>query len=259
VNGEAGLNNELAARVVAGAGAVLAIVGIFLDAIQGGSYWDFDGTVAWVGLVLGAAALFLVIAGYVRRGLDAWLFAIGAWLVGFWAWFPAVTAFDDWDETRAGMWLCLGGAALVVAGTGASLVLTGAASTTPAGISVPALVAGLGIVLVFPGIFLHAEQDTSYWNGPLGHTLGILMLALAVVSLAAWAATAVGVQTRGLDSAITLVLLGLVAFDPVGSAFNSFDDLQAGAWLALAGGILAAGGTWSARGAESPRVVTTAV
>jgi hypothetical protein len=241
----------MTARAVAGIGAVLAIVGIFLDAIHTASYWDFDGTVAWTGLVLGAAALLLVVVGYAGPGLDGWLFAIGAFLLGFWAWFPAVTAFDDWDETRVGMWLCLAGAALIALGAGASLLAAGLVTTTPAGLTLPAIVSGLGIALLFPGIFLDAEEDTSYWNGPLGHTLGILMLIVTVLCLVAWGATVLGVPTRGLDSGLTLVLLGLVAFDPVGAAFNNLGDLQAGAWLALAGGILAAGGTWSARGADS--------
>jgi hypothetical protein len=239
-----------AARLVAAGGAILAIVGLFLDAIQTTSYWDFDGTVAWRGLGLGALALLLVAAAQAGYPLDGWVFAVGAFLVGYWAWFPAVTAFDDWDQTRAGMWLCLAGGALIAAGAAAALLLAGAAGSTPAGISLPTLVSGVGIALVFPGIFLSAEEDTSYWNGPLGHTLGILMLALAILCLAAWLATLAGVRTRGLDSALTLVLLGLVAFDPVVVALHSLGDLQTGAWLALAGGILAAGGTWSARGIE---------
>jgi len=240
------------ARVVAGAGAVMAIVGIFLDAIGGGSYWNFDGTVAWVGLVLAAGALLLAAAGAAGVALDGWLFAIGAALAGYWAWFPAVTAFDDWDETRAGMWLCLAGALLIAAGAAVCLTAAAQATTTPGGLSAAALISGLGIVLVFPGIFLDAEEDTSYWDGPLGHTLGVLLLILAILSLLAWAATVAGMRTRGLDAAVTLVLLGLAAFDPVGSAFNNLSDLQAGAWLTLAGGILAAGGTWAARGAVTP-------
>ena len=90
--------SRFGAREVAGAGAVLAIVGVFLDAIQSSSYWDFDGTVAWTGLVLAGLALLLVVVGYAGAGLDGWLFAIGAVLIGYWAWFPAVTAFDDWDR-----------------------------------------------------------------------------------------------------------------------------------------------------------------
>jgi hypothetical protein len=79
------------------------------------------------------------------------------------------------------------------------------------------------------------------------------MLILAVLSALVWGATLVGVTTRGLDVALTLVLLGLVAFLPATAAFNRLGNLQAGAWLALAGGILAAGGTWAARGGEAPQ------
>jgi hypothetical protein len=245
------VKSGIAARLIAAIGAVLAIVGIFLDAVPGASYWDFDGTVAWTGLILGAGALLLVAAAYAGRPQNGWLLAIGAALTGYWAWFPAATAFSDWDQTRAGMWLCLGGALLVAAGAAVTLVAAGEAGTTPAGVSAAAVVSGLGIVLVIPGIFLDAEQGESYWDGPLGHSLGVAMLALAVLCLVGWGATLLGVGTRGLDAALTLVLLGLVAFDPVGAAFNNLGDLQAGAWLALAGGILAAGGTWAARGAES--------
>jgi hypothetical protein len=250
------------ARLVAAIGAVLAIVGIFLDAVPGVSYWDSDGTLAWTGLILAAAALLLVAAGHLKSALDGWVFAIGAALAGYWSWFPAVTAFDDWDQTRAGMWLSLGGALLIAVGAAVTLLAAGRATTTPGGVTLPALVAGLGIVLVFPGIFLDAEKgallDTgaaqSYWDyGPLGHSLGILMLILGVLSALAWGATLVGVTTRGLDVALTLVLLGLVAFLPATAAFNRLGDLQAGAWLALAGGILAAGGTWAARGGEAPQ------
>ena len=45
-----------AGRLAAAAGAVLAIVGVFLDGYAGVSYWDYDGTLAWTGLVLGVAA-----------------------------------------------------------------------------------------------------------------------------------------------------------------------------------------------------------
>jgi hypothetical protein len=241
--------------MVAAAGAVLAIVGVFLDAIQTTSYWEFDGTAAWTGIVLGALALLLAVAGWVRPALDGWLFAIGAVLTGYWAWIPALTAFDDWDQTKAGVWLCLAGGILVALGAAAAIVTTVGLETTPPGISFPAIVSGLGIALVFPAIFLDAESGTSYWDGD---GVGILMLILAGLAAIAWASTVAGVPTRGLDSALTLVLLGLVAFDPVGSAFNNLGDLQAGGWLALAGGILAAGGTWSARGEQAQRASATA-
>jgi hypothetical protein len=248
-----------ALRLVAAVGGVLIIVGVFLDAFLDASYWDVDGTLAWVGLVLGASALLLVAAAFLGVAMDTWLFAVGATLVGYWAWLPALTAFDSWDHTDAGLWLCLGGALLIAAASAVLLVRSGEARTTPAGVSLASAVTGIGIALVFPGIFLDAEQTTSasgwsYWDPPTyGHGVGILMLVLAVSSAAVFVATTFGVQSRGLDAALTLVLLGLVAFDPVWTAFNDLGDLQVGAWLALAGGILAAGGTWSARAGEAPR------
>jgi hypothetical protein len=250
----------VAARLVAAVGAVLAIVGIFLDAAPSLSYWDFDGTVAWTGLILAGAALLLVAASFAGRALNGWLFATGAVLAGYWAWLPAVTAFDDWDQTRAGMWLCLGGSLLIAVGAAVLLVAGGEAASTPPGMSFPALVAGVGIVLVFPGIFLNAQAGVSYWHGPplSGHSLGILMLILAVLSAAAWGATFVGIETRGLDAAFTLAALGIVGFNPVQVAFDNLGDLQVGAWLALAGGILAAGGTWAARGIETPQAAPAA-
>ncbi len=247
------------ARLMAAAGAALAIVGVFLDAFLDASYWDVDGTLAWVGLILGVAVLLLVAAAFLGVAMEAWLFAIGAALVGYWAWLPALSAFGSWDRTGAGMWLCLGGALLIAAGSAVVLVRSGQASTTPAGVSLATAVTGIGIALVFPGIFLDAEQATgapgwSYWDPPVyGHGVGILMLVLATASAVVFVATTLGAQTRGLDVALTLVLLGLVAFDPVWTAFNDLGDLQVGAWLALAGGILAAGGAWSARAGEAPR------
>jgi hypothetical protein len=248
-----------AGRLAAAVGAALAIAGVFLDGYAGASYWDFDGTLAWAGIVLGAAALLMVAADFAGAPTDGWLFAIGAVLVGYWGWLPAALAFADLDQVKTGAWLCLAGALVVAVAAGAVLVQTGRATTTPKGISLASVLSLVGIALVYPAIFLHVEQDQSYWDGPGGlRFFGILMLALTSLCALAWVLTAIGRPTRGADAALTLVLLGLVAFEPVGSAFNHFGDLQTGAWLALAGGILAAGGTWSARAAEAPRPTTEA-
>jgi hypothetical protein len=243
----------MAGRAIALIGAVLAIIAIWLDAVPGSSYWDFDGTVAGFGLAFAILAALLVAASYTGSATDGWLFAIGAIMVGYWGWFPAATAFNDWDQTRVGMWLAFAGGILIALGAAAAIWVAGGARSTPAGTTTPALAAGLGIALVFPGIFLDASNGQSYWDGPLGHSVGIVMLALAVLAGLAWAASVTGTATHGLDAALTLVLLGFVAFTPLGAAFNSLGDLDAGAWLALAGGVLAAGGTWAARGAEMPR------
>jgi hypothetical protein len=242
-----------ASRLTAAIGAVLAIVGVFLHAFAGVSYWDLDGTLAWAGIVLGAAALLMVAAAFVGAPSDGWLFATGAVLVGYWGWLPAAFAVAHLDQVDSGAWLCLAGAVAIAVGAGAVLLPAGRATTTPKGISLASTLSLIGIALVFPGIFLHAEQDQSYWDGPFGlRFFGILMLALTSLCAVVWVATSIGKPTRGLDAALTLVLLGLVAFDPVDKAFDHFGELQVGAWLALAGGILAAGGTWSARAAEAP-------
>jgi hypothetical protein len=236
-------------------GAVLAIIALFIDyANHAGSYWDLDGTLAAVGLGAAIIALALALGAWVGQGRDGWLFAVGAFLAGFWGFFPAVTAFDDWDQTRAGLWLAFAGGLLIAIGAAWAIWVAGGAQSTPAGTTAPALAAGLGIALVFPGIFLDASDGTSYWNAS-GHALGIVMLIVAVLAGLAWAATVTGTATRGLDVALTLVLLGLTAFNVVGSAFGDFGTLDTGGWLAFAGGILAAGGTWAARGAEFPHAV----
>jgi len=240
-----------AGRLAAAVGAALGIAGVFLDAFADVSYWDLDGTLAWAGLLLGAAALLLVAAGFAGMRTDGWLFATGAVLVGYWGWLPAAFALSKLDQVQVGAWLCFAGALVIAVGAGAVLVLAGQATTTPKGISLASVLSIAGIALIYPAIFLHVEQDQSYWDGPFGlRFFGILILALTSVCAVVWAATVIGKPTRGLDAALTLVLLGLVAFDPVDKAFNRFGDLQTGAWLALAGGILAAGGTWSARAAE---------
>jgi hypothetical protein len=246
--------NPLAGRAVALTGAVLGIVGIFVTAFFGTSYWDLDGTIAGFGLALAILAALCVALPQLGWATEGWLAGLGALMIGYWGWFPALTAFDNWDETRAGVWLPFAGGMLVLAGAMVAIDAAGAARSTPAGLSPGALAAAIGIALVFPGIFLDAEAGYSYWNGPpgLGHSLGIVMLIVAVLAGLLWTASTAGTATRGLDGVVSLILLGLVAFDPVGAAFNRLGDLDTGAWLALAGGILAAGGTWAARGIELP-------
>lgn len=237
-------------------GAALAIVALFVDyANHAGSYWNLDGTMAAVGLGAAIIALVLALAAWTgQSGWDGWLFAIGAFLVGYWGFFPAVTAFGDWDQTRAGLWLAFVGGLLIAIGAAWAISIAGGARTTPAGTTQPALAAGLGIALIFPGIFLDASDGTSYWAAS-GHSLGIVMLILAILAGLVWAATITGTATHGLDVALTLILLGITAFNVVGSAFGDFGTLDTGGWLAFAGGILAAGGTWAARGAELPHAV----
>jgi hypothetical protein len=249
--------NATNGRLISAAGAVLVIIAIFLNALSGVSYWDLDGTLAWFGLILAAIALLLAAGGYTGRANDGWLFGIGALLIGYYGWLPAVTAFDQWKHTGAGLWLTFAGAIVIALGAAATLTATGAIKTTPAGPTPPALAAGIGIVLSIVSIFLTADNGEKYWNAS-GHSLGIVMLIVGIVAALAWVATVQGQATFGIDVALTLILLGLFAVDPVASAFNQFGSLGAGAWLGLAGGILAAGGTWAARGADLPHAAAAA-
>jgi len=85
----------------------------------------------------------------------------------------------------------------------------------------------------------------SYWDYPfLGHSLEIFLLVLASVAAAmllvggVWRAP----EADALAAGVSLVLLGFVLYFPVAAAPDRLDDLGAGAWLALAGGGLAAAG-----------------
>lgn len=245
--------NATAGRGLAAIGAVLAIVGIFLSAIDDTSWWNYDGTYAWFGLIAAALALALTAAAHAGNPVEGWVFAIGAFLIGYYGFFPAALAFDQWDRTGAGLWLTLAGAIMIAAGVALPSLATGHAESTPSGTSPAMLAAGLGIVLAFPSIWLDALDGHSYWNGFGGHSLGIVMLALTILAALAWAGSVSGAPTRGADLAIALVLLGIFAVTPVGSAFNQFGSVDVGGWLGLAGAILAAGGIWAARGAEIPR------
>jgi hypothetical protein len=245
------VNPMAGGRAVALIGAILAIVGIFVSALVSTSYWDIDGTLAGFGLAFAILVVLGVAASYAGWATDGWLVGLGALMVGYWGWFPAVTAFDDWDQTRAGVWLTFAGGILVLLGAAVAIGAAGGARSTPAGLTPASLAAGVGIALVFPGIFIKADEGESYWNAS-GHSLGIVMLIVAIIAGLVWAASAAGTGTRGLDVVVSLVLFGLVVFDPIVRAFNQFGSLDTGAWLALAGGILAAGGTWAARGIEMP-------
>jgi hypothetical protein len=236
----------MAGKAIAAVGVALAFVGIWIDSLPGESYWSGDGTIGAFALLLACLAALALVAGFTGA-----LFAVGAVMLGFYAFVPAVLAFDDWDRTRAGTWIALAAGGLIVIGTAISY-LNAPAASTPGGVSAASLTAGAGVALLFPGIFLDASGGESYWSSS-GHSLGVVMLVVAGAAALAWAATVAGMPTRGLDQALTLVALGLVAFFPVGAAWGDFGNLDSGCWLAFAGGILAAGGIWAARGLDVPR------
>jgi hypothetical protein len=247
--------NAVAGRGLAAIGVILAAIAIWLDSLAGSSYWS-DGTTGIFLLILCLIAALALAGDHTGQGTNGWAFAAGAILLGFYAYLPVAFAFDQWDVLDAGAWLGIAGALLIVIGTGAAYAVAGGAASTPAGTSTPALAAGLGIVLMFPAIFIDSLLGSNYWS-IAGHSLGIVLLVLTIACALTWAAAVAGTPTRGIDQALTLVLLGFFSVYPVAAAFGDFGSLDAGAWLALAGAILAAGGTWAARGVEMPRTAAS--
>jgi hypothetical protein len=247
--------NTTAGRAIAAVGVVLAFICIWVDALPGDSYWSGDGTTGAFVLILACLAALALAASYTGRPANTALLAVGSIMLGFYLFIPVAFAFDQWDIPEAGTWLALCSGALIVIGAGISYLAAETEKEAHAGMSTASLVAGLGIALVFPGIWLDATSDgDSYWSSSgLGHALGIFLLILAIACGLTWMARLAGTSVRGLDSILTLVLLGFVSFFPVGAAFGDFGTLDAGAWLAFTGGILAAGGTWAVHGQEVPR------
>ena len=116
-----------------------------------------------------------------------------------------------------------------------------------------ALAAGLGIALVFPGIFLNATRDRA--TGTARRALARNRDADPSRSSRGWSGRPPR-RARGRAGSTSASRWCCSAWSPSTrscAAFNQFGDLDTGAWLALAGGILAAGGTWAARGIEMPQ------
>src|SRR5207244_12241646 len=110
---QGGKVNAVAGRAIAAVGVVLAFVGIWVDALPAERYWSLDGTIGAFALVLAWLAALLFAGGYVSQWANGPLFAVGAVMLGYYGEYPAVLAFDNWDETKAGMWLAFAAGALI--------------------------------------------------------------------------------------------------------------------------------------------------
>ena len=162
---------------------------------------------------------------------------IGGIGFGIYIFYPAVLAFDQWDQFDAGAWLGLCSALTFV---GASIATWGSDRPVRRPSPVGAVIAIVGLGLAVAGLFPDFISGRgSYWNiidG--GHSFGILMLILVV--LVALAIAAAWSQSAGMDSAVLLggVMLGAGVALPAQSAFNHFGDLATGAWLMGVGCLL---------------------
>jgi hypothetical protein len=234
-------------KAISAVGVVLSLVSIWITGFAGQSYWDIDGTVGTFLLVVSILAGLAVAAGLSRATL-----LFGAVLLGYYGFLPAALATQQWKLLDSGGWLGLCGGALITLGALAILApswLKGGTSITASPLA--GGVAALGLVLSIVAIWPDADKGGSYWNSPgLGHSLGIVMVILAVASALGLAGTmAMGNRAAlGLCALTGFVLCGLLLFDPVGSAFNQLGDLRAGGWLGFFGGLLLAGAAFSMLG-----------
>jgi hypothetical protein len=246
--------NESLGRLVAIVGLVLAVVALWLDLFDEGSqkYWD-DGTVGpWVLILAALAGLFFVLsllresAAHARIGA-----AISLLLLGFYSFIPAALAFGDLDHLVSGGWLALVGALLAVLGGYAGSASQGVRPVRTSamglqGINLGAAVGAAGLVLSAIAIWTKVDEEASYWDFTTtgDHLFGIVML-VAVVGCGLGLLGALATRRSGfsfLAAHSGLLLAGLMLADPVADAFNEWDSLATGAWLGLAGGILAASG-----------------
>ncbi len=225
-------------RGVAAVGLVCAVVAIWVKFAIGRAYWD-DGTLGGLLLILAILGALVLVGALAtnRSALDAALGAIGGTLLGLYLWYPAVFATDQWDVLDKGAWLGVC-SALVLIGALIALGPSMAAGAHPAAIGTLLALVGLGLVLA--GLWTKTTNEPgTYWNVPgAGHSLGVLMLILVVLSAVAVAAAHAARIGQDAALAVAGATLGITVFLPVLAAFNNLDELRAGAWLAGIGGIV---------------------
>jgi hypothetical protein len=225
-------------RGIAAVGIVLGLIAIKVD-FGPSSFWSFDGSLAGLLLILELGALLALIGAFVdgSREYDLAYGMIGGAGFGIYLFYPAVLAFDQWDQLDSGAWLGLC-SALVFIGASIATWATDRPSARPSGAG--AVVAVAGLALVVAGLFPDFITGRgSYWNiTGAGHSFGILMLILVV--LVGLSIAAAWTQSAGMDSALLLggVTLGAGVAIPAQSAFNHFGDLATGAWLMGVGCLL---------------------
>lgn len=229
-------------RGIAAVGIALGLVAIWVD-FGPTSYWSYDGSLSGLLLILGILAV-LSFAGAITtndRNFDIAYGAMGGIGFGIYIFYPAVFAFDQWNQLDTGAWL---GVCSALTFIGASIATwpTDRPTVRPSAVGAVIALGGLGMVVA--GLFPDFQTGAgSYWRVlGYGHSFGILVLILVVLEvlaiLAAWTMSA------GMDSAVLLgaVVLGASIAIPDERAFNQFGQLGTGAWLMGVGGLVAAAG-----------------
>src|SRR5262249_995977 len=157
--------------------------------------------------------------------------AIGGVGFGIYLFYPAIFAFDQWDQLDPGAWLGLCSALTFIGASVATWSDPRVLKRPSPGGAITALVRlGPGVAGLFPNFF---KGGGSYWSitSPsgfrYGHSYGILMIILVVLTaiaiVAAWQSSA------PVASAVMLggIVLGSAIALPDQSAFNHFGCLGA--------------------------------
>jgi hypothetical protein len=229
-------------RGIATAGVALGMIAIWVD-FGPTSYWSYDGTLGGLLLILEILALLALAAAYTTgvRDYDIAYGAIGGIGFGLYLFYPALFAFDQWDQLDAGSWLGLCSALTFI---GASIATWPTDRPVRRPSAAGAVVALGGLALMIAGLFpSFADGGGSYWRVQgYGHSYGIMLIILVV--LEALAIASAWSMASGMDSAVLLggVALGAGLTFPVQAAFNHLGELGTGAWLTGIGGILVAAG-----------------
>jgi hypothetical protein len=265
------MTQALAGRAVAGVGVVAGIVAIWLEAISGAgfSYSDDGTTIAYLLVTLLLAAACLVSGAAGGPKLDAGAAAAGGAALGFYLFFPAAIAWNDFNALGAGAWLGICTALIPIGAVFASVSGRGWRLPDRQPSPIEALPAIAGVVLVFVAIWLTATDGRSYWNlsTPGSHALGVVMIALCAAVAMRIFSTLTWASPLSADAGLSLaaVTFGLYEAGVVEAAFGNFGQLDEGAWLGAAGGLVLLLGTaslWSAAtlGRSRPgRTAATAV
>ena len=242
-------------RLVAVLGIGLALAGTYTFVFKGengGSFW-VDGTLGGFPLLLGFLGGLLLIASFAFR--SRWpLFSVSVlgWLLaGFFGTYVIEAALDHFATLGPATWLGMSGGALM----GLSTILLRSpaawkrrlpAMTRRQLILWLATAIGTGVLLI--SLWLPTEAQPggpkishTYWNSAGDHSQGVVMLALAVLTLIALVGVLVSrlAVLRAWAAGTSLVLLGISLFIPVLEAFQHLGALRSGAWLALVGSLLA--------------------
>jgi hypothetical protein len=242
---------------VAGIGLVISATWTELWKALPGTIWGEDTTFAGFPVLLAAIALALVVLSLAFA--EKWLLpAVGiiGWIIFGYFGYELASVTPKTDLLGPAIWLGVAGGALM--GLSAlSLYKRSAwrrrlASVTSSRVPLLVTAAGTGLVLISLWLDTEKAQQTkagtvvhfSYWDWIDDHSLGIVMLVLAALTLAALLAVLL-LRFSALYTVVlaaSLALLGISLFLPASEAFNHLGALRAGAWLALVGSLAASAG-----------------